>query len=121
MQRRIRIGEVLCEETFYQAAVATKIREKKGREPVEEITYEKFKLFSPSSYVISLLRKRVKKEVSRILSGERNKVSLSLERWPQVATVMGEIKSSTKKNLSFGYTSKDEENTLFVIELVHKK
>jgi hypothetical protein len=107
----------------YERSVGTKKR-KKGKKagPVveDELIYERFSLRTPVGYVIEPLRRKLRGVVSALLKhpNKNAKVEISLERFPQVGTVMGEINAGLPKaqRVTFGYTTKEEENTLFVIE-----
>lgn len=118
MRGGLSVGLVKCRNTHYEVQVDTKKRKKKGGEEVEEPVFERFWLQTPIGYCVRALRNKLRNLVKPIVRGERKKVEIVLERWPQVNTVMGEINAGLPKDkrLRFGYTTNEEENTLFVIE-----
>ena len=113
------MGLVKCRNQEITRQTGTKQRKLKGHdEPIEEPVMTTFWNITPMGYDIDGLREKLKTACAPIIAGERKRVELSLERFPQVGTVMGEILAQMpkKKRLRFGYTTKEEENTLFVIE-----
>jgi hypothetical protein len=102
----------------YSTKVGEKKHKHKGGEEITEDIYEDYTLPSPAGYAINLLRSYLRHQLKPVLAGERKKIEITLERFPQVETVAGEIKASTSmKFKQFGYSSKDEQNTLFVVEV----
>ena len=93
---------------------------KSGPVVEDELVYERFSLSTPVGYVIGPLRLKLRGLVRALLRhpNSRAKIEFSLERFPQVGTVMGEINANIPKaqRVTFGWTTKEEENTLFVIE-----
>jgi len=134
VQRRLRHSEVhhsvrfgglcKCRAEHIQVAVGAKLHKskKQGGEPIEEIIYERFWGQTPVGYLIDPLRAKMLKAAKAVIDNPRAsaKAELVLERFPQVWTVAGEINARLPKEqrLHFGYTSDEEENTLFVIEKV---
>jgi len=118
-----RVGCCRVRSSFFEIQVGTKKQKKqkknKGKSvAIEEPSYERFYLQAPHGYLMEPLRKEMTEAFNRVVLGTVNKVELVLDRFPQVNTVMGELIASVPKTKrpSFGYTNKDESNTLFVIE-----
>lgn len=114
----MRFGMALCTFKDYEVQTGTKKKKKKGGATVEEADYERFTLASPYGYDICLLRKYIREVFGAVLGGTHKRVEASLERWPQVFTVMGEILANTKRKFKFGWTTMDEKNSLFFIESI---
>lgn len=112
----ILVGMVLCSLKDYEVKVGERTRKPKNGEPITEDVHERFALPSPFSYDIRRLRTHMRDAAAPILNGQRKRVEISLERWPQVDTVAGEIKANSKRKLNIGFSSNDEEDTMFVIE-----
>lgn len=125
-RKRLRDGrrfgtECQMSSVFHEVAIGTRLHNRKGKsEPVEETQYERFHLIAPIGYKMEHLRTLLGKAVNSVVKNDRKsaKMEFVLERWPQVNTVMGEINAQLPKTqrVRFGYTTKEEENTLFVIE-----
>lgn len=114
-------GVARCVRNNFTVLVGTKQLKKRGKKTGEEIPeYERFNLLTPIGYEINFLRRKVRNAVRPLVMGRRNSVELVLQRWPQVATVVGEVISQLPKGvkLTFGWTTNEEGNTLFVIERV---
>jgi len=115
----------LCHTTarFNEVPVGTKLRKQKkgkkkdGDKSDTEIIMERFFSQSPCGYIIGPLRKKMRAAFLKVVNGDKKKVELVLERFPQVNTVMGELQATLPKKdrLSFGWTTNDEANTLFHI------
>lgn len=114
--KSILVGMVVCCLQDYEVKVGERTRKPKGGEPIQEDVYERFTLPTPFGYDINQLRDHMRREFAPVLNGQRKRVEISLNRFPQVDTVAGEIKASTKLKLNMGFSSKDEENTMFVVE-----
>jgi len=121
VRHSIRFGTICkCRAEFHEVQTGTRKRKGKSKdaEPVEEPIYERFWSQSPCGYRMDYLRPLMQDAVRRVQSGKSKKVELNLLRYPQVNTVMGEILAHMPKaqRVRFGYTTEEEENTLFVIE-----
>ncbi len=113
------MGLVKCRRQRLTVQTGTKQRKLKGHdEPIEEPVMETFECVTPVGYDVDALRMKLAKECAPIIRGDRSRRELSLERFPQVGTVMGEINAQIPKakRLKFGYTTDEDKNTLFVIE-----
>lgn len=112
-------GEVKLKRTRFEIPAETKQRKNKKTGEVTEVTvYERFNYPAPYAYDIRQLRKKLKKAFQSIANGAK-KVELVLYRYPQVHTVVGEMRAMFPKlKLTAGWTTDDELNTLFVVERV---
>ena len=110
-------GDVKLSLTNYSVVVGTRMKRIRGTKKYEEVAIiERFTLPTPSGYDVTRLRSKLTAAVQRIKNGAK-KVELSLYRWDQVNTVMGEMKAKFPGlKFSFGWTTQEEENTLFVIK-----
>ena len=104
-------GMVKTRPIFNEKVVETKLNKKTGK---ETLVWERWWSSSPSHYDINKLRRRLHAHAAEVVSGERRKVEISLERYPQVDTVRGEL-MAMHPGLKADFTTKEEENTLFVI------
>jgi hypothetical protein len=119
VRHSIRFGNICkCRAEFHEVQTGTRKRKGKDKDAEPEPVYERFWSQTPFGYRMDYLRPLMKDAVRRVTSGETKKVELNLLRYPQVHTVMGELVAQMPKaqRVRFGYTTKEEENTLFVIE-----
>jgi len=111
----MRFGNVKLARRKYDVKVGEKTKKKKGKKEKVEVR-ERFSLFAPIGYDIRALRTRINEAFNLILNGA-NKVELILDRFPQVHTVVGELKSRFPRvKFTAKWTTDEEQNTLFVIE-----
>jgi hypothetical protein len=101
--------------------VGTKKKRKKGGEEIEIPVYEEWWNHTTSGYKTNALRKIMRMAARRVAFGSRKTmkegVELVLQRFPQVNTVMGELKHAFKGvKLVGAYTTKEEGNLLYVIK-----
>ena len=108
--------------THYEVQSGVKKRkDKKTGKTIETPQFERFNLMTPVGYDMADLKAKLKPLVRAIVNGERKEVEVVLERFPQVGTVMGQLRAEFGKTFTFGYTTKEEGNTLFRISRVRKK
>lgn len=111
----MRFGSVKLARRKYNVKVGEKTKKKKGKKEKIEVR-ERFSLFAPVGYDIRALRTRIREAFHLILNGA-NKVELALDRFPQVHTVVGELKSQFPGvKFTAKWTNDEEENVLFVIK-----
>ena len=84
---------------------------------------EQLETDSPVGYIVDVLRRELWAKAKLVMSGKHKKVEFRLDRFPQVATVMGEINAHMPKGkkLVCGWTTDDITNTLYTIERPKRK
>lgn len=101
-------------DTSYSIPVVVK-RRKDGSEVIEK---ENFRMISPVGYKMSWLKRYIRSKIMSLLSSDKKEVEFELHRYPQVDTVIGQIKAEfPTKKFSSGWTNKEEDNTLYSISL----
>lgn len=113
-------GFVRMEPVFHEILVETKLKDvkkdgKKTGEKKEVQVFERFTTATPVGYDMPELRFRVRELAREVALGRRRRAELVLERFPQVNTVRGEVMSMFP-GVNAGFSTKEEGNTLFVIE-----
>lgn len=116
-------GNVVMKYRKFEIAAGNK--KVKGRDGKHFVVEQNIELEgdSPVGYDIDYLRLRLNRLSRPVVTGAQKKVEFHIDRFPQVATVMGEINARMPKGqkLQCGWTTNDETNTLFVIERAKRK
>ncbi len=110
-------GEVKLKPTKYEVETGRKQKKNRKTGKTEEfVLTERFSLHTPYAYDMGALRRKLRRAFHTIASGAK-RVEISLYRFPQVHTVIGELKAQFPGiKFSAGWTTDEETNTLFVIK-----
>ncbi len=71
---------------------------------------------APVAYDMDYLRYSLRILIEDVIAGRQKSWEFPLERFPQVNTVMGEMKALFGETFTWGWTSKEEHNIMFRIE-----
>jgi len=110
-------GDVKLRRTRFVLESEKRQRKNKKTGKTESVpVYERFSYLAPVGYAMGPLRNKMRDAFRRIANGDK-KVELVLHRYPQVHTVVGQMKAQfSNLKIQTGWTSDDPRNTLFVVQ-----
>jgi hypothetical protein len=113
---------VLCNVRPYRERVGSRrITDEETGARIDVPEYAEFLDYVPRAYTIPELKKRMRRIVANVVTHPKSFIRISLLRFEQVATVMGQLKAEFGPDFTFGWTTEDEANTLFEVRHVRGK